>query len=278
MVVMAGGCSTDMSAMSPGTASTVATSTQVELPATDGANPFATTVPTHTSTNTGAEMPAAALPVQPSEVNEQPPGEQPTAVEEIPATPPVAPDEIDREHEESGQQGTNTGGQPVSPGDATDTTSISSLPAETVVLCTSPDDQLRQRTLELINAARAEARFCGPDYFEAAAELDWSPLLLKAAHAHSEDMTTHNFFNHMSSDGGTIGTRVTAAGYRWSSVGENIATGQTSSAMAVQGWIDSPGHCRNLMNPAFTEVALACSQDDGTDYTRYWTNVLAAPR
>jgi uncharacterized protein YkwD len=32
------------------------------------------------------------------------------------------------------------------------------------------------------------------------------------------------------------------------------------------------------MNPAFTEVALACSEDTGSDYTLYWTNVLAVPR
>ena len=90
-------------------------------------------------------------------------------------------------------------------------------------------------------------------------------------------MTQHNFFDHTGSDGSTISMRVDDTGYNWRAVGENIAAGQDTASQAVEGWLNSPGHCRNLMSPDFTDVAVACIEDDGADYTRYWTNVLAAP-
>ena len=137
---------------------------------------------------------------------------------------------------------------------------------------------MRERALALINAARSEARLCGNTPYDAAEPVSWNAQLESAAAAHSTDMTTHNFFDHTGSDGGGIGQRVTASGYRWSRVGENIAAGQRSARAAIDGWIGSPGHCRNLMNPDYTEIALACVEDSGADYTRYWTNVLARGR
>ncbi|NND91284.1 MAG: CAP domain-containing protein [Granulosicoccus sp.] len=146
------------------------------------------------------------------------------------------------------------------------------------VNCSAVDSQARQQMLDLINAVRAEARSCGADYFEAGAALSWNAELQRAAQAHSDDMAVHNFFDHTGSDGSSIGQRATSAAYRWSSVGENISAGQSSAALAVDAWVNSPGHCRNLMNPVFTDVALACAEDPLADYTYYWTNVLATPR
>ena len=146
------------------------------------------------------------------------------------------------------------------------------------VRCSAPDAAVRERALTLINAARATARQCGTERYEAAAAVRWNDRLQAAAEAHSADMATHNFFDHTGSDGGGIGQRVTDAGYRWRRVGENIAAGQRSVAVAVDGWVASPGHCRNLMNPGFTEIAVACVEDAGARYTRYWTNVLASDR
>ena len=135
-------------------------------------------------------------------------------------------------------------------------------------------DTMRDRALALINAARAEPRRCGADGFDAAGALGWDSRLQAAALAHSTDMTAHNFFDHTGSDGGTVATRVADRGYDWRAVGENIAAGQESVEQAIAGWIDSPGHCRNLMNPRYRDVALACVEDESSDYGRYWTNVF----
>ena len=144
--------------------------------------------------------------------------------------------------------------------------------------CTAPESQIRQRALELINAARAESRMCGTVSYAAAPPVTWNSKLAQAARKHSNDMASNNFFSHTGSDGSSIGNRVTNTDYQWRTVGENIAAGQTSVAQSVEDWVGSPGHCRNLMNPGFTEVALMCVENRGSDYTRYWTNVLGTQR
>lgn len=145
------------------------------------------------------------------------------------------------------------------------------------VACTAEDAVMQVRMLQLINDARAQARYCGRTEFEATRSLKWNATLTDAARKHSADMATHNFFSHTGSDGSTASQRVTAEGYAWRTVGENIAAGRETAAQTVSDWLDSPGHCRNIMNPGFTEVSVTCVEDNGAEYKRYWTNVLAAP-
>ncbi len=129
--------------------------------------------------------------------------------------------------------------------------------------------------LDAVNAARAVPRNCGERAFGAAAALAWDDALGAAALAHSRDMAARRRFAHQGSDGSEVATRATRAGYSWKLIGENIAAGQTSAKEAVAGWIESPGHCANLMNPAFTEMGA------GYDISRarlpgfvYWTQVF----
>lgn len=150
--------------------------------------------------------------------------------------------------------------------------------AEAPVACSSMPTQIETRALVLINAARAEARFCGEQYFPAAPALRWNTLLYEAAHAHSEDMAGHNFFSHTGSSGSAAGQRISSTGYSWSAVAENIAAGQIDVRSAIDGWIDSPGHCQNLMNTDYRDVAVACVEDAGSDFARYWTQTFGNAR
>lgn len=154
---------------------------------------------------------------------------------------------------------------------------IISLPLEDTVSCNAPIKDIQLQTVLLINEARSQPRSCGTESFEATDVVSWNTRLLQAADKHSGDMAQHNFFDHTGSDGSTVAMRVDETGYVWRAVGENIAAGQRSVEEVVAGWLDSPGHCRNLMNPVFTEVAVTCAEDSSADYTRYWTNVLAVP-
>src|SRR6185436_5689145 len=43
-------------------------------------------------------------------------------------------------------------------------------------------------------------------------------------------------------------------GYNYSSAGENLAYGYPTSAEAVTGWMNSPGHRANMLNGTFSEV------------------------
>jgi uncharacterized protein YkwD len=136
----------------------------------------------------------------------------------------------------------------------------------------------RDRALALINAARNIPRRCGTTSYPAVPAVAWNALLEQAAQKHSDDMATRNFFSHTGSDGSAPWQRLTAAGYNWRSMGENIAAGYTSIDAVVAGWLKSPGHCANIMKSGFREIGLARAVNPGSRYGTYWTLDLATPR
>lgn len=142
--------------------------------------------------------------------------------------------------------------------------------------CELNDQQ--QAMLSLVNEARSQARQCGDQRFEAVEALVWSCKLEAAAASHSQDMAANDYFSHTGPDGAGIEQRVDNQDYVWRAVGENIAAGHTSVSAAVEGWLDSPGHCRNIMNDAFTEMGMAKANDSESRYSTYWTQTLGTPR
>ena len=92
-------------------------------------------------------------------------------------------------------------------------------------------------------------------------------------------MAAQNYFAHDSKDGRTFSQRISATGYAWSTAGENIAAGYSSVDAVMDGWIQSAGHCANLMNANFSEIGVACVPGtSSTTYSNYWTMDLARPR
>ena len=135
-----------------------------------------------------------------------------------------------------------------------------------------------RRVLELVNQARGQARTCGAKRHPAAGPLRPNPRLDRAALGHSEDMAGNGFFGHEGSDGSTVIVRVTRAGYAGRAVGENVAAGQATPEAAVEGWVKSPPHCANLMNPVFTEMGIAFVVNPASPTGIYWTQVFGTPR
>jgi uncharacterized protein YkwD len=134
-----------------------------------------------------------------------------------------------------------------------------------------------ESVLALINEKRTQIQTCGSDIMPAVAEVTWNDTLTLAAQTHSESMANYNYFSHVGIDDSTVGTRVTAQGYTWSYVAENIAAGQTSAQDVVDTWMESEGHCLNIMSENVTEMGLACSSNSSADYRYYWTQVFAKP-
>ncbi|HVL75822.1 MAG TPA: CAP domain-containing protein, partial [Noviherbaspirillum sp.] len=66
--------------------------------------------------------------------------------------------------------------------------------------------------------------------------------------------------------------------YRWRRIGENVGSGQGDAARAVSGWLRSPGHCSNIMNPAYTEMGAAYALNRDGEALIYWTQVFGRPR
>ena len=125
--------------------------------------------------------------------------------------------------------------------------------------------------LTAVNAVRAEGATCGDRRMAPAAPLIWDSRLEAAAERHSRDMAEHGHFDHRGSDGLGTGERVRRAGYDWRVVGENIAAHQRTVAEVVGDWVESEGHCRQIMDPGFQEIGAA--EVDG-----YWTQVFGVPR
>ena len=140
-------------------------------------------------------------------------------------------------------------------------------------------EEAGQQILAGVNRARAQARTCGTQAFAPAPPVTWNGRLALAALGHSSNMAEVRYFSHNEKDGSDPADRATRAGYTWRLVGENIASGNRSPQEAVQAWLDSPGHCANIMNPGFTEMGAAYAINPANENrTPYWTQVFAKPR
>ena len=105
-----------------------------------------------------------------------------------------------------------------------------------------------------------------------------SETLASVALGHASDMAEHNYFEHVDQAGRSPADRVRAVGYRETLVGENIAYGPQSVEEVVQGWLDSPGHCENMMDARFAEMGLAYAAGQAGRRGLFWVQLLAAPR
>ena len=131
-----------------------------------------------------------------------------------------------------------------------------------------------RKLLDLINAARTQPRQCGTQAFTATTPLSWNDTLASAANSHTRNMANGNFFDHLDHDGRTPGDRAELAGYIAKNIGENIAAGLDIPRKVVDGWLASPGHCANLMNPQFRELGAAYAMDPKSDAGIYWTGLF----
>jgi len=134
-----------------------------------------------------------------------------------------------------------------------------------------------QKLLAEINEARGQARRCGSQSFAVAAPLAWNATLGGVAEGHSRSMANGNYFDHRDRDGRTPGDRAELAGYAGPRVGENIAASLDTTRKVVAGWLASPGHCANLMSPAYRELGAAYAVDPKSDAGIYWTALFGAP-
>lgn len=96
-----------------------------------------------------------------------------------------------------------------------------------------------------------------------------------AADMHSENMGIHDIYGHTGHDGSSPGDRISGAGYNWTTYGENIYKSPFTAVEAVTGWMNSPGHRANILNPNFNEIGLGYSYD-AASATTYWTQKFAS--
>jgi uncharacterized protein YkwD len=118
----------------------------------------------------------------------------------------------------------------------------------------------------IVNQERANAG-CAP--------LTVDSRLTTAARRHSADMAQRGYFDHTTPEGVEFATRITQAGYRWSTAGENIAKGQPTAASVMKAWMNSKGHRANILNCKYRNIGIGLAYSPRREPV--WTQDFATP-
>ncbi|WP_431878437.1 CAP domain-containing protein [Micromonospora marina] len=212
---------------------------------------------------TSADAPVAAAPQAPGGTDEAPadaltpesasPSAVPTTAAPSPtkkATPkPNRSTAPSRQQERSSAPGGGTSGGGTTSTKATATTGLS---AEL------------QKVVTIVNQERAKA---------GCKALTVNAKLNLAAQRHSQDQADHQKMDHKGSDGSQPWDRVKRAGYSYRMVGENVAWNYQTPAAVMEGWMNSEGHRKNILNCSYTQIGVGVARSNGP----YWTQVFATP-
>jgi uncharacterized protein YkwD len=124
---------------------------------------------------------------------------------------------------------------------------------------------LEEEMLRLINEARASGASCaGPTH-----PLEMHDALRCAARLHSMDMNESDFYQHVNPEGNGPRERMEAVGYDLGPWGENIVKEPASAQEAMDVFMESPGHCANIMSSEITIVGIGVH---GTTWTQDFSN------
>src|SRR5512143_79827 len=130
-------------------------------------------------------------------------------------------------------------------------------------------ESLEQQCLDEVNRVRRRSRL---------APLEFNEGLLPVARDYSRRMAEEHFFSHTDPDGFTVRERVDSADIRWRMVGENLAYSNgyvNPVAASLHGWMESPGHRKNILDPDFSLTAVGVWV--GSDGTVYFTEIFIKP-
>ena len=92
--------------------------------------------------------------------------------------------------------------------------------------------------------------------------LQWDNALFKAARKHALLMLNLNMLEHQLPNEPSLEARLVEAGARFSIIAENIAVGPDPHTIH-NGWVNSPGHRKNILNPQLTSVGIAAVRGPG---------------
>lgn len=110
-----------------------------------------------------------------------------------------------------------------------------------------PRNETERELFDLLNRERATQNL---------QELRWDDALFKAARQHALLMLNLNSLEHQLPGEPPLDERLAVAGARFSFIAENIANG--SNAQTIHsGWMNSPGHRKNILNSRVTAVGVA---------------------
>jgi len=117
--------------------------------------------------------------------------------------------------------------------------------------------------VEITNAKRVEAKL---------ARVTVSRELTIAAKTYADVLARTNVFSH-TADGTTMSARIEKSGYQACTAAENLAMHQSSrgfatrelAVSAMEGWLNSPGHAKNILMSEATEIGVAITKASDKD-------------
>lgn len=128
------------------------------------------------------------------------------------------------------------------------------------------DDQVSESSfakevVRLVNAERAKAGL---------SSLSLDVNVEKAAFVRAKEIVSS--FSHTRPNGSSFSSALTENGVKFNGSGENIAWGQKTPAEVMKGWMNSPGHKANILNPKFKSIGVGYYQN--ASGVNYWTQLF----
>lgn len=133
-----------------------------------------------------------------------------------------------------------------------------------------PKPESIDKVLYELNQLRSQGCRCGKDYMAPAGPLVWNHTLYEVSRDYARLLFEHNWFSHISPTGKTLADRLDAIGYDWQRIGENLGRGYDDFYAVFKAWLDSPSHCKMLMDPEVTHIGMS-------KYHDYWVQSFSLP-
>jgi len=151
--------------------------------------------------------------------------------------------------------------------------------------CTAGRETPAPSTVEILPAAAGLTPFTPEEALAAVnayrlasgvAPLALDPRLVALAQEQAARMAGADELSHTL--GGSIGARLTRAGYGFLMAGENIGAGYPDLGAVMAGWRASPAHDAGLKDPEATAMGLAAAVNLESRFRVFWSLILARPR
>lgn len=123
--------------------------------------------------------------------------------------------------------------------------------------------ELAGQIVHLVNEERAKA---------GVKPLKYVADVSKVAQLKSQDMIKNNYFDHTSPTYGSPFKMMDQFDINYTFAGENIAAGYSTAEAVMKGWMDSPGHRANILNPNYAEIGIGIAE--GGEYGVYYTQMF----
>lgn len=144
-----------------------------------------------------------------------------------------------------------------------------SLPAAAAAACAKPQgyQTLQADLMAQLNSERRKRGL---------ATLVYSPVLDAAAQVQACDNARRLSISHEGSDGGRLINRLQRVGYIYRAAAENTGRGFANGTRAVQWWMNSPGHKKNILMRQTREVGVGIAMSAAPDSRLHWILVMGA--